>query len=327
MSLVRILAFETSCDETSVAYVVGDASGGSLDVLYHRVFSQTHLHSQFGGVVPELASRVHSQRLPIMLREIDLEVPPDYIAVTASPGLTGSLMVGAVAASLMASYFEVPVLAIDHLEGHIFANFVAREPEYPFLAMIVSGGHTEFVFSPSPAVYERVSSTIDDAVGEVFDKVARYAGLGYPGGPAIEKLCKGIDSFIRLPSPVLSYKELSFSGLKTAVIRKLDEGEDVKLVLASFQETVSEALAEHAYRLSRDYGVKAFYGAGGVMANASLRKKLSEKFSQSGIEFSYPPVELCVDNALMIATTAFYRIKWRNFSNLNEVSAVSMIFD
>ncbi len=337
MTSFNLLSVETSCDETSLAFLKAgeEKTAEHVEVVYHEVFSQSHLHSEYGGVVPELASRVHSQRLPLMLarllevlerRRMSLE-DVDYVAVTSSPGLIGSLMVGAVSASFLSSYLSVPALAVDHLEAHIFANFVEKEPVYPFLAMIVSGGHTEFVLSPSPGLYEKVASTIDDAVGEVFDKVARYAGLGYPGGPLIDELSKKFPPEVSLPSPVISESELSFSGLKTAVIRKMESGFPVEVVLSSFQKVVAESLADFAFRLARKYQVRAFYGAGGVMANSSLREKLQKNFSGSGIEFSYPPLNLCVDNALMVGIAALYRLKWKSYALLGEPSSVSPVFD
>lgn len=310
------LAIETSCDETS-ASIVKDGR----EVLSNIVYSQIEIHKKFGGVVPEVASRNHvlkiSQVVDQSLAEANMTFDDiDFISVTNGPGLVGALLVGLSYAKALSFSLGIPLVPVNHIEGHIYANFIqfkALEP--PFLSLIVSGGHTHLVYVTDYGQYEILGRTRDDAAGESFDKVARRLGLGYPGGPLIDQSAKeGNPEAIDFPIPYLkdSY-DFSFSGLKTAVLNYLNmmnqKGEDVNKadVAASFQQSVVEVLVRKAHDALKDKECKKLALAGGVAANSELRKRLSALGETHGYEIYYPDISLCTDNAAMIGCAGYYK--------------------
>jgi N6-L-threonylcarbamoyladenine synthase len=314
---VRILGIETSCDETAVA-ILDDGRKVQSNLLS----SQAHLHERFGGVVPEIASRAHLENInpliELALRESGASFGSiEGVAVTVGPGLVGALLVGIAAAKSVALALGVPLIGVNHLEGHVYANFLERGPlEEPFVAFIVSGGHTMLVFVPEPYAYELLGQTLDDAAGEAFDKIARLIGLGFPGGPALDRLARrGDPSAIRFPRAATERGyDFSLSGLKTAVVRHLKSaraaGEEPQLenVAASFQEAVVDVQVAKTIAAARDRGVKRIVLGGGVVANTRLRKLMSERAEQEGLALLIPPAELCTDNAAMIACAGYHRL-------------------
>jgi N6-L-threonylcarbamoyladenine synthase len=314
---VRILGIETSCDETAVA-ILDDGRKVQSNLLS----SQAHLHERFGGVVPEIASRAHLENInpliELALRESGASFGSiEGVAVTVGPGLVGALLVGIAAAKSVALALGVPLIGVNHLEGHVYANFLERGPlEEPFVAFIVSGGHTMLVFVPEPYAYELLGQTLDDAAGEAFDKIARLIGLGFPGGPALDRLARrGDPSAIRFPRAATERGyDFSLSGLKTAVVRHLKSaraaGEEPQLenVAASFQEAVVDVQVAKTIAAARDRGVKRIVLGGGVVANTRLRELMSERAEQEGLALLIPPAELCTDNAAMIACAGYHRL-------------------
>ncbi|MEF3303531.1 tRNA (adenosine(37)-N6)-threonylcarbamoyltransferase complex transferase subunit TsaD [Paenibacillus sp. GYB003] len=313
-----ILAVETSCDETSVA-VVRDGT----TILSNVVSSQIDTHKRYGGVVPEIASRKHVESITLMIDEAvraagirltDLSA----VAVTQGPGLVGALLVGVVAAKTLACALQIPLIGVHHIAGHIYANRLVRELDYPLVALVVSGGHTELVHVPSPGVFRIIGQTRDDAAGEAYDKVARAMGLPYPGGPHVDRLAHQADEPVPLPRAWLepdSY-DFSFSGLKSAVLNALNQAKMRGDVLhpaslsKGFQDSVVEVLVEKAIRAARSFGAKQLLLAGGVAANKGLREALSERCGREKLPLLVPPLSLCTDNAAMIAAAAF--LKWES---------------
>lgn len=314
---VKILAVETSCDETSAAVVVD-----GVKVLSNIISSQVEVHKKFGGVVPEVASRKHLELINNVIREALDEAGMkfsqlDAVAVTYGPGLVGALLVGVSAAKAMAYALNIPLLAVNHLEGHVYANFLT-EPDltFPVLCLVVSGGHTDLVLIQGHGRYEVVGRTRDDAAGEAFDKVARTLGLGYPGGPLIDMLAReGKDEAIDLPRAYLEEGSLdfSFSGVKSAVINYLhragQRGEDVNQadMAASFQKAVTDVLVDKTLNAAKTYNTGSVMLAGGVAANRQLRAHLESRAREEGRRVVYPPPILCTDNAAMIACAAYYK--------------------
>lgn len=314
---VIILGIETSCDETAVA-VVADGNR----ILANLIASQIELHAQFGGVVPEVASRRHLETINLLLDRALEEAGVswsqiDGVAVTQGPGLLGSLLVGVMTAKALAFALGVPLLAVNHLEAHIYANLlVAPDLPFPLLCLVVSGGHTDLFFLPRRGEYRLLGRTRDDAAGEAFDKVARAMGLGYPGGPAIERAAAGGNpAAVPLPRAYLeegSY-DFSFSGLKTAVVNYLAraerEGTGVALpdLAASFQQAVVEMLVEKVLRAAEAVRPASIALAGGVAANRALRRELLSRAEPAGFRVNVPPPALCTDNAAMVACAGYYR--------------------
>jgi N6-L-threonylcarbamoyladenine synthase len=315
---VRVLGIETSCDETAVAVVEN-----GLKVLSNVLASQHEIHGRFGGVVPELASRAHLERLNPLIDDALEEAGTGWgeveaVAVTRGPGLAGALLVGLASAKAVALALDVPLIAVNHLEGHIYANFLEHgPPEPPYVVLVVSGGHTMLVHMPEQHTYEILGQTVDDAAGEAFDKVARFLGLGYPGGPVLDRLArKGNPEAVRFPRAMASSGDLDFSlsGLKTAVIRHVraerEAGRTIPVedVAASFQEAVVDVQVQKTMAATEATGVRAVLLGGGVVANSRLRERMAEEAERRGLRLLSPSPELCTDNAAMIAAAGHFRL-------------------
>jgi len=307
---VRVLGIDTSCDETSVALLE------DRTILESVVVGQTSLHQPYGGVVPEIAARAHVERMIPALDKALAAGTPDLIAVTNRPGLIGPLLVGLSAAKSLAFARNIPIVGVHHLEAHVAAAYLLDPPpEPPFLALIASGGHTLLYEVPQRGTYRRLGTTIDDAAGECFDKIAAMLGLPYPGGPSVQRAAKqGDRKAFDLPRPLMRDKsdDFSFSGLKTAVLYKVKgpnvgrRGPDLKDVpvadlAASAQEAIADVLTFKAVRACKRRGIKRLVLGGGVAANTRLRELAASRAAQAGIEVFIPPRELCTDNAAMIA--------------------------
>lgn len=309
-----ILALETSCDETACALY-----DGARGLLAHQLHSQVRLHAEYGGVVPELASRDHVNRLLPLTRAALAEAglaPADLggIAYTAGPGLIGALMVGAAAAAGLAAALELPLIPVHHMEGHLLAPMLEPDrPAFPFVALLVSGGHTLLVDVLGVGRYRLLGESLDDAVGEAFDKTAKLLGLPYPGGPALARLAEGGQpGRFRFPRPMTDRPGLdfSFSGLKTAVLTALPKDADAQTradLARGFEEAVTETLAIKCGRALDETGHRALVVAGGVGANRRLRARLGELARQRGVQLHFPRPAFCTDNAAMIAYAGWAR--------------------
>ena len=316
------MGFESSCDETGVALV--DASGHAVPrLLSHALFSQIDMHQAYGGVVPELASRDHIRRVLPLTEQVLADAAVglkdiDVVAFTRGPGLAGALLVGAGAACAMAAALGKPVIGVHHLEGHLLSPFLSADPpEFPFVALLVSGGHTQLMRVDRVGSYELLGESIDDAAGEAFDKSAKLMGLPYPGGPHLAKLAVGGDgTAFKLPRPLLHSGNLdfSFAGLKTAVLtqaKKLgDDLENRKADLAaSTQAAIVDVLVKKSMAAMAQTGLKRLVVAGGVGANAMLRGELNAACAKRSIRVHYPELHLCTDNGAMIALAAGMRLQ------------------
>ncbi len=317
-----ILGIESSCDETGVAVV--DARGaGTPRLLGDALHSQIEMHQAYGGVVPELASRDHIRRvLPlaqVALRAAGLELAAvDCVAYTKGPGLAGALLVGAGVACALAAALSKPTLGIHHLEGHLLSPFLSADPpSFPFVALLVSGGHTQLMRVDGVGRYELLGETIDDAAGEAFDKSAKLLGLGYPGGPALARLAQtGDPQAFKLPRPLLHSGDLdfSFAGLKTAVLTQVNRlGSEVEGrradVAASAQAAIVEVLVKKSLAALQKTGLNRLVVAGGVGANQALRQQLNQACLRKGVRVHYPELHLCTDNGAMIALAAGLRVQ------------------
>ncbi|MFD2217137.1 tRNA (adenosine(37)-N6)-threonylcarbamoyltransferase complex transferase subunit TsaD [Metabacillus endolithicus] len=305
-----ILGIETSCDETAASIIKN-----GREIVANVVASQIESHKRFGGVVPEIASRHHVEQLTIVFEEAMKQADLTFadlsaIAVTEGPGLVGALLTGINAAKALAFAHGIPLIGVHHIAGHIYANRLIHELEFPLLALVVSGGHTELVYMREHGDFEVIGETLDDAAGEAYDKVARTLGLPYPGGPHIDKLAHEGQASIDLPRAWLSEGsfDFSFSGLKSAVINTLHNAKqkgielDPKDVAASFQASVIDVLVTKTAQAVDKYHVKQLLLAGGVAANKGLRTALESEFSsREGLTLTIPPLSLCTDNAAMIA--------------------------
>jgi len=302
-----ILGIESSCDETAVALVTGDRR-----IVAQRIASQDEEHRPFGGVVPEIAARAHAERLAPMVQAVLADAgmtlaDVDAIAATAGPGLIGGVMVGLVTAKALAMAADKPLIAVNHLEGHALSPRLADATlEFPYLLLLASGGHCQLLLVRGVGDYRRLATTIDDALGEAFDKTAKILGLGYPGGPAVERLAaQGDPKAVKLPRPLLNSPEphFSFAGLKSAVLRAKEAGihQDADIA-AAFQQAAIDCVIDRARRALGAAGeVTALVVAGGVAANQAVRGALETLAAQHGLRFVAPPLALCTDNAAMIA--------------------------
>ncbi|AGA68691.1 O-sialoglycoprotein endopeptidase [Desulfitobacterium dichloroeliminans LMG P-21439] len=334
---INILGIETSCDETSAAVLQN-----GRDLLSHVISSQIKTHQKYGGVVPEVASREHILHLQGVVEQALDEANMDFadlsaIAVTYGPGLVGSLLVGVAGAKAMAYAAGIPLLRINHLEGHIYANFLHNpELEFPLLALLVSGGHSHLVYFEGHGKYQVLGHTRDDAAGEALDKVARTLGLGYPGGPYIQKAAlEGNPHAFEFPRAMLEPRSLdfSFSGVKSAVLNTLNsarmKGETVKVedVAASFQEAIVDVLVRKTLLALDKTKAPTLVLAGGVAANSLLRERLTEESQKRGIAFHYPPPILCTDNGAMIATAGYYRYLAKDYApwDLNAIPGLALV--
>src|SRR5215212_1400443 len=324
---MRVLGIETSCDETAVAVVEAPSGDGSLHgpigrILANVVYSQLIEHRRFGGVVPEIAARAHLERLDGLVAEALATAGLDYgdldgIAATGGPGLIGGVLVGVMTAKALAFAHDKPFLAINHLEGHALSARLTEDVEFPYLLLLVSGGHCQLLTVRGPGDFARLGTTIDDAVGECFDKTAKLLGLGFPGGPAVERLAKTGDAKrFTLPRPMWRKPgcDFSFSGLKTAVrqaVEKLDPDDQRARadLCASFQRTVGDVLADRCANALRAAPSPTLVVAGGVAANLYLRGRLEDVARQNGARLVAPPVKLCTDNGAMIAWAGIERLR------------------
>jgi N6-L-threonylcarbamoyladenine synthase len=318
-----LLAIETSCDETAAAVLIGNVQSKVPDfsTISSVVHSQIPLHKKMGGVVPEVAARAHITHIRPVVEEAltRAKVKPidlTHIAVTTGPGLIGSLLVGTEFAKGLAYSLHLPLLPINHMEGHLFSPFSEAVFNFPALALIVSGGHTLLVLQKNERQYRVLGSTVDDAAGEAFDKVARLLGLPYPGGPEISKLALKGKNAIPFPRPMLHSKDydFSFAGLKTAVRYFLAEQKKITSQLkadiaASFQMAVVDVLVTKAIKAAKEYKCKTISLSGGVAANKALRADLEKACKEKGITFIVPEFDLCTDNAGMIAIAAYYKLR------------------
>jgi N6-L-threonylcarbamoyladenine synthase len=313
-----VLGIETSCDETAAALV---ADGKSI--LSSAVAAQLDLLKKYGGVVPEIAARRHTELIGYVIKEA-LDTPGrtlddvDAVAVTSRQGLVGCLMVGVAAAKSISYARELPLIGLHHIEGHIFANLLSH-PDMPFphVCLTVSGGHNLLLYVPEPLRYELLGTTLDDAAGEAFDKIAKFLGMGFPGGPVIDRLSKqGNRKAFKFPRPMFTARtfDFSFSGLKTSVVNmfreRLARGETLPLadIAASFQEAVVDVLVDKTLRAAREKDVAAISVTGGVSANSRLRQVFEQTCTRKNIKIFFPKLSLCTDNAAMIAAAGYARI-------------------
>lgn len=311
-----ILGIESSCDETSIAIL-----RNGKDILTNKISSQIEIHKEYGGVVPEIASRQHIKNIAAILDEALEEAKitlddVDYIAVTYAPGLIGALLVGVSFAKGLSYAHNIPIIPVHHIKGHMYANFLEHDIELPCIALVVSGGHTNIVYMDENHKFTNMGGTLDDAVGESCDKVARVLGLGYPGGPIVDKMYyMGDRNFLKITEPKVGEYEFSFSGIKTAVINFVNKmnmkNEEFKKedLAASFLGKVVDILCKKTLKAAKDKNVKTIILAGGVAANSLLRSQLTEQGAKLGIKVHYPSMKLCTDNAAMIAEAAYFKLK------------------
>ena len=327
---MRILGIETSCDETGIA--VYDSQHG---LLAHALHSQIKIHAEYGGVVPELASRDHIRHLIPLIEEVLCQAKASKksitaIAYTQGPGLVGALLVGAAFAKALAHAWQIPALGVHHMEGHLLAAFLdAKHPNFPFLALLVSGGHTQLIRVDDIGKYIILGESIDDAAGEAFDKTAKLLGLDYPGGPLLAKLAEqGTPGRFNFPRPMLDRPGLdfSFSGLKTHALNTINQNEltpQTKADLAwAFEDAIVDTLIKKSARALQQTGLQDLVIAGGVGANKTLRQRMTQLANETGINIYYPQLEFCTDNGAMIAYAGYERFK-RGYQDIDtEISVM-----
>lgn len=333
MSDMYILAIESSCDETSVSIIKN-----GYDEIATVVLSQMDIHANFGGVVPEIASRHHVESITMVIEECLTKASMsmneiDAFAVTYGPGLIGSLLVGLEAAKTLAYIYNKPLIPVHHIAGHIYANNLVKPLEFPLLALVVSGGHTDLIIMEGDYSFKRIGGTLDDAVGEAYDKVGRVLGLNYPAGPLVDKLAHEGKDLYNLPLPLDddSYN-FSFSGLKSAVINLKHNEEqrcneiNVKNLATSFQNRVVEILTKKVFRALKENNISNLIVAGGVAANRGLRERLDELCKENNINLTVPPIKYCTDNAAMIGAAGYYAYKSGKLANLmlNAQASISL---
>lgn len=319
MKDIIILGIESSCDETSVAVVKN-----GREVLSNVINTQISIHELYGGVVPEIASRNHVENIsPVMkeaLKEANVKIDDvDGIACTYGPGLVGALLVGVSYAKALSYAANKPLIGVNHIQGHIAANYITyKELKPPFLTLLISGGNTQLVLVKDYTEFEILGKTRDDAVGEAFDKIARVIGLGYPGGPKMDKLAQEGTPNIVLPKVHIDGLDFSFSGLKTAIINLHHKTPDINKadLAASFEKDVAEILLENTKKAVKETNINKIALAGGVSANSYIRKAFKELEEKENIKVYYPELKLCTDNAAMIASAGYYNYLKGNFSDL-----------
>ena len=324
MNDVYILAIESSCDETSVSII----KNGNVEIST-VVLSQIDIHKKFGGVVPEIASRNHVENITVVIEEClqkaNMKIEDmNAIAVTYGPGLAGSLIVGVEAAKTLAMIYNKPLIGVHHIAGHIYANRLEKELKFPLICLVISGGHTEIIYMKENYSFEKLGGTLDDSVGESYDKVARVMDVPYPGGPTIDKYAHEGKHTYNLPVPLDddSYN-FSFSGIKSAVINLVhnekQRGNEInKYDLAtSFQDVVVDVLTKKTMKAVKEYNVKQLLVAGGVSANSGVRDKLKELCEKENVELVVPKLQYCTDNAAMIGAAAYYMYLDKRFSDLS----------
>lgn len=310
---IYILGIESSCDEMSASII----KNGNTEIKT-IVLSQMDIHKKYGGVVPEIASRCHIESATMVLEELfdGLEITMDDItavAVTYGPGLIGSLLVGLQIAKTLSFVYNKPLVPVHHIAGHIYANNLVEEMQFPLLSLVVSGGHTDIIYMKNHFEFEKIGGTLDDAVGECYDKVARVIGLSYPGGPLVDKLAhQGIDTY-KLPLPLDDDTyNFSFSGLKSAVINLVHNEEqrnneiNVENLATSFQNTVVKIITKKTMKALKNYNINNLIMSGGVAANKGLREEFEKLCKDNNIHFTVPPIKYCTDNAAMIATAGYF---------------------
>lgn len=335
MDDVFCLAIESSCDEMSMSII----KNGCEDICT-VVYSQIDIHKKFGGVVPEVASRSHVECVTIVLDELlkksNMSIDDiDIIGVTYGPGLIGSLLIGLQCAKVISMVTKKPLIPVHHIAGHIYANNLEKRLEFPLIALVVSGGHTDLVYMEKDYSFKRIGSTLDDAVGEAYDKVAKIVGLEYPGGPKIDKLAKLGDDTYNLPYPLNDNTyNFSFSGIKSAVLNLVhnekQRGNEIRVndICTSFQNRVTSVIIKKTMSAIDEYGVKNLVVAGGVAANSGLRSGLEAECKKNGINFSVPRIKYCTDNAAMIGAAAYYAYKKGIIADLSlDAKAVDNLYN
>lgn len=308
-----VLGVETSCDETSVS-----VSKDGKQILSNVVLSQIDIHKEYGGVVPEIASREHIKGITYVFDQAMKEAGIDYndldlIAVTQGPGLIGSLLIGVNAAKVVSLNYQIPIIGVHHITGHIYASNIEQDMEFPLIALVVSGGHTELILMKEHFSFEKLGETQDDAVGEAYDKVARILGLPYPGGPVVDRMAQKGEEEYHFPRPMIDTDDFnfSFSGLKSHVInlhhnmKQRQETINIENFCRSFQEAVTDVLVAKTIKAKEQYAVKQIVVAGGVAANSGLRKKMKEQITDIPVYF--PKMAYCTDNAAMIGIAGYYK--------------------
>lgn len=313
---IYILAIESSCDETSVSIIKNGCEEISTIIL-----SQMDTHANYGGVVPEIASRMHIENITMVIEECLNKANMtmdniDAIAVTYGPGLIGSLLIGIMAAKTLAYIYNKPLVPVHHIAGHIYANNLVKKMEFPLIALVVSGGHTELVYMKENYSFEVIGSTLDDAVGEAYDKVARVIDLPYPGGPNIDKLAREGSATYKLPTPLDDNSfNFSFSGLKSAVVNlvhnETQRGNEIRKadLARSFEDRVIDILSKKTMNALNEYNVKNLVVAGGVSANRWLRDRLTDLCEKDGVNLIIPEMKYCTDNAAMIGAAGYFAYK------------------
>ena len=321
---MKILAIESSCDETSMSII----EDGTKD-LGTVILSQIDIHKLYGGVVPEIASRHHVESVTIVLEETlkkaSLTMDDiDAIAVTYGPGLIGSLLIGVMAAKTLSYIYNKPLIPVHHIAGHIYANNLVKRLEFPLIALVISGGHTDLIYMEKDYSFKKIGGTLDDAVGECYDKVARVLGIPYPGGPSIDKLAHVGNDTYSLPIPLNDDSfNFSFSGIKSAVINLAHNEEQRGNILrkedfaCSFQNRVVDILTKKTIRALKEYNVKNLIVAGGVSANSAIRESLEKECIKNNIDLTVPPLLYCTDNAAMIGAAAYYAYQKGKIADLN----------
>lgn len=331
-----ILGVETSCDETSVSVTLDGKK-----VLSNVVLSQIDIHKEYGGVVPEIASREHIKGITYVfdqaINDANLKYEDiDLIAVTEGPGLIGSLLIGVNAAKVVSLNYGIPIMGVHHISGHIYASHIENDMQFPLIALVVSGGHTELILMKEHFSFEKLGETQDDAVGEAYDKVARVLGLPYPGGPQVDKLARTGSPEYHFPRPMIDSNDFnfSFSGLKSHVInlnhnmKQRNEEINVENFCASFQEAVTDVLVQKTIQAKDQYSVKQVLVAGGVAANSGLRKKMKESITDIPVYF--PSMKYCTDNAAMISIAGYHKynkLKKHDDLMLNGSSRLNLVED